>query len=134
MVPSRHVSRQCALASHWTRNGIDDRAAVTESSSIGFSSFRTAILRHITLEVAVCYSRWVLAVSLYSSPMTHLYISTNFEAIRSYTQSPELYVQDESFQSAWTLLPAAMPSLLFSRVAWVWYASSIAVARASMRM
>jgi hypothetical protein len=34
---SRHLSRQCALASHWTGNGIDDRAAIIESSSIYFS-------------------------------------------------------------------------------------------------
>jgi hypothetical protein len=34
---SRHLSRQCALSSRWTGNGIDDRAAVIERSSIDFS-------------------------------------------------------------------------------------------------
>lgn len=33
---SRHLSRQCALASHWTGNGLDARPAIVESSNIDF--------------------------------------------------------------------------------------------------
>ncbi|KAH6612707.1 hypothetical protein C7974DRAFT_369744 [Boeremia exigua] len=34
---SRYLSRQCAMAAHWTGNGVDERSAFVESSEIDFS-------------------------------------------------------------------------------------------------
>jgi hypothetical protein len=36
-VLSRHFSRQCALASEWTGNGLDDRSAIVESCDLDFT-------------------------------------------------------------------------------------------------
>jgi len=36
---SRYLSRQCALACNWTGNGLDDRPAVVESTSINCTGF-----------------------------------------------------------------------------------------------
>lgn len=43
---SQNLSRQCALASRWTGNGLDDRPAIVESTTIDFSELAARYLLH----------------------------------------------------------------------------------------
>ena len=55
---SRHLSRQCALSSGWTGNGLDTRVAITERSEVDFSELANGYAGGLVFATSLC-SRFV---------------------------------------------------------------------------
>ena len=51
---SRHLSRQCALSSGWTGNGLDTRAAIMESSDIDFAELADGYANGLIFATSLC--------------------------------------------------------------------------------
>ncbi|KAF1832908.1 DUF221-domain-containing protein [Decorospora gaudefroyi] len=51
---SRHLSRQCALSSGWTGNGLDARSALVESSEIDFSELANGYSSGLIFSTSLC--------------------------------------------------------------------------------
>ena len=51
---SRYLSRQCALTSGWTGNGLDTRAAIVENSNIDFSELANGYASGLVFATSLC--------------------------------------------------------------------------------